>query len=44
MLAGQRISMVEQEAVVVVGLFMSTTTAIHLTTDGFRTRRISLAL
>lgn len=42
--AGQSISRVEQEVVVVVGIFMYTTTAIRLTTDGFRTRRISLVV
>lgn len=41
---GQRIFKEEQEAVVVVGTFMSTTTAIRPTTDGFRTRRISLGV
>lgn len=44
MQVGQRISRVEQEVVVVVGIFMYTTTAIRLTTDGFRTRRISLVV
>lgn len=44
MQAGQPITRVEQEVVVVEGIFMFTTTAVRLTTDGFRTRRISLAV
>lgn len=44
MQAGQPIFRVEQEVVVVVGISMFTTTAIRLTTDGFRTRRISLVV
>lgn len=44
MQVGQPISRVEQEVVVVVGTFMFTTTAIRLTTDGSRTRRISLVV
>lgn len=42
--AGQQIFKVEQEAVVVVGIFMSMTTAIRPTTDGYHTQRISLGV